>query len=75
MTADISSPITLPCGVTVKNRIAKAPMTEGLADSMNRATERHVRLYRKWAEGGAGILVTGNVQVDRRFLERPHQER
>ena len=38
---------------------------------MNRATERHVTLYRKWAEGGAGILVTGNVQVDRRFLERP----
>ena len=71
MTVDISSPITLPCGVTVKHRIAKAPMTEGLADSMNRATERHVRLYRKWAEGGAGILVTGNVQVDRRFLERP----
>ena len=71
MTVDISSPITLLCGVTVKNRIAKAPMTEGLADSMNRATERHVRLYRKWAEGGAGILVTGNVQVDRRFLERP----
>ena len=71
MTVDISSPITLPCGVTVKNRIAKAPMTEGLADPMNRATKRHVTLYRKWAEGGAGILVTGNVQVDRRFLERP----
>lgn len=71
MTVDISSPITLPCGVAVKNRIAKAPMTEGLADSMNRATERHVTLYRKWAEGGAGILITGNIQVDRRYLERP----
>lgn len=71
MTVDISSPITLPCGVSVKNRIAKAPMTEGLADPMNRATERHVTLYKKWAEGGASILVTGNVQVDRRYLERP----
>jgi len=71
MTIDISSPLTLPCGVSVKNRIAKAPMTEGLADEMNRATARHETLYRKWAEGGAGILVTGNVQVDRRFLERP----
>ncbi|MAL80580.1 MAG: NADH:flavin oxidoreductase [Sneathiella sp.] len=71
MTVEISSPIRLACGVSVKNRIAKAPMTEGLADPMNRATDRHVRLYRKWAEGGAGILVTGNVQVDRRYLERP----
>ncbi|PHQ71423.1 MAG: NADH:flavin oxidoreductase [Sneathiella sp.] len=71
MPIDISAPFTLPCGTTVKNRIAKAPMTEGLADPMNRATSRHETLYRKWAEGGAGILVTGNVQVDRRYLERP----
>ncbi len=71
MTVDISTPITLPCGTFVKNRLAKAPMTEGLADPMNRATAKHVTLYRKWAEGGAGILVTGNVQVDRRYLERP----
>jgi len=45
-------------------------MTEGVADASNRATERHVTLYRRWADGGAGILLTGNVQVDRRFLER-----
>jgi len=45
-------------------------MTEGLADAGNRATERHVTLYRRWAEGGAGLLLTGNVQVDRRYLER-----
>ncbi|TNE39632.1 MAG: NADH:flavin oxidoreductase/NADH oxidase family protein [Alphaproteobacteria bacterium] len=70
-TPDIASSFTLPCGVKVKNRIAKAPMTEGLADPMNRATKRHETLYGKWAEGGSGILITGNVQVDRRFLERP----
>ena len=45
-------------------------MTEGLADAANRATARHVTLYRRWAEGGAGLLLTGNVQVDRRYLER-----
>jgi 2,4-dienoyl-CoA reductase-like NADH-dependent reductase (Old Yellow Enzyme family) len=45
-------------------------MTEGLADSENRATGRHATLYRRWAEGGAGMLLTGNVQVDRRYLER-----
>ena len=45
-------------------------MTEGLADALNRATDRHVDLYRRWASGGAGALLTGNVQVDRRYLER-----
>ncbi len=45
-------------------------MTEGLADAFNRATDRHVTLYRRWAEGGASLLLTGNVQVDRRYLER-----
>lgn len=45
-------------------------MTEGLADDRNRATARHVELYRRWADGGAGALLTGNVQVDRRYLER-----
>lgn len=45
-------------------------MTEGLADAENRATDRHATLYRRWATGGAGLLLTGNVQVDRRYLER-----
>ncbi|GJL92393.1 NADH:flavin oxidoreductase/NADH oxidase family protein [Hyphococcus sp.] len=63
--------LTLPSGGKLKNRIAKAAMTEGLADAYNRATGRHVTLYRRWAEGGAGLLLTGNVMVDRRYLERP----
>lgn len=71
MRVTIASPLVLPCGTTLKNRIAKGAMTEGLADTRNQATERHVRLYRRWAQGGAGMLLTGNVQVDRRHLERP----
>ncbi len=67
----LNSPITLPCGAVLKNRLVKAAMTEGAADTNNRATQRHVRLYRRWAGSGAGMLLTGNVQVDRRFLERP----
>ena len=68
--AGIASELGLPCGATIKNRLCKAAMTEGLADARNRATPRHVTLYRRWAEGGAGLLLTGNVQVDRRYLER-----
>jgi 2,4-dienoyl-CoA reductase-like NADH-dependent reductase (Old Yellow Enzyme family) len=69
--AALDSPLTLPCGATLPNRLCKAAMTEGLADARLRATARHEVLYRRWSEGGAGLLVTGNVQVDRRVLERP----
>jgi len=71
MTTRLDDELTLPCGATIGNRIFKSAMTEGMADRHDRATERHVRLYRAWSEGGAGLLVTGNVMVDRRFLERP----
>jgi 2,4-dienoyl-CoA reductase-like NADH-dependent reductase (Old Yellow Enzyme family) len=29
------------------------------------------RLYRIWSEGGASVLLSGNIQVDRNHLERP----
>lgn len=67
----LSTPLSLPCGVRIPNRLAKAPMTEGLADDHLRATDKHVRLYRRWSHGGAGLHITGNVQIDRRVLERP----
>lgn len=67
----LSSPLTLPCGQVLPNRIAKSAMTEGLSDEYGRATEGHNRLYRAWSEGGTGLLITGNVQIDRRYPERP----
>lgn len=67
----LSQSLKLPCGATLPNRIAKAAMTEGVADANLNATERHARLYGRWAEGGAGLLITGNVMIDRTVLERP----
>ena len=67
----LGCPLRLPCGAVLPNRLAKAALTEGLADERNRATLRHQALYRRWSLGGAGLCITGNVQVDRRFLERP----
>nr|WP_269815618.1 NADH:flavin oxidoreductase/NADH oxidase family protein [Parvularcula mediterranea] len=61
----------MPCGVSLKNRIAKAAMTEHQADADLLPNDRHVTLYKRWAEGGAGLLITGNVIVDRRHLEHP----
>ncbi len=71
MTDPLAQPLRLPCGAVVPNRLCKAAMTEGLGDAQLRATDRHVRLYRAWSEGGAGLHITGNVMVDRQVIERP----
>jgi 2,4-dienoyl-CoA reductase-like NADH-dependent reductase (Old Yellow Enzyme family) len=65
----LNSPLELPCGAIVPNRLCKAAMTERLADSHSRATPALERLYRLWSAGGAGLLLTGNVQIDRKHLE------
>lgn len=67
----LATPLTFRSGVTVPNRIAKSAMTEGLADAANRATPALARLYGRWAAGGIGLQITGNIQVSRRHLERP----
>ncbi len=66
----IDQPLTLPCGHTLTNRLCKAAMTEGLADAHDNATPGHQRLYATWARGGAALLLSGNIMVDRRYLER-----
>ena len=67
----LAQPFELPCGAVLPNRICKAAMTEGLGDALLRATPLHENLYRQWSEGGAGLLITGNVMIDRHILERP----
>lgn len=66
----VTDPITLRCGLTLPNRLGRAAMTEGLANARNDPTVRHERLYAANASGGAGLILTGNVMIDRRHLER-----
>ena len=66
----LTEPLTLPCGLRLENRLGRAAMTEGIAGPRNDPNERHVRLYAANARGGAGLVLTGNVMVDRRHLER-----
>ncbi|QDM40622.1 NADH:flavin oxidoreductase/NADH oxidase family protein [Altererythrobacter sp. TH136] len=65
-----ADPLTLPNGQSLKNRLCKAAMTEGLADAAGRPSDGLIRLYGRWANGGIGLLLTGNIQVDRTHLER-----
>src|SRR5690625_1341991 len=46
-------------------------MSETLAVRDNQPTEKYVQLYKRWADGGAGILITGNVMIDRSALGEP----
>lgn len=67
----LAQPLTLPCGATLPNRIAKAAMTEGLADPAGVPTPELERLYGLWSDGGAGLLLSGNILIDGDHLERP----
>ena len=71
MTQLISQSLKLPCGAELPNRLAKAAMTEGLATANGVPTPELERLYGLWSDGGAGMLLSGNIQVDRDHLERP----
>ncbi|SHJ62018.1 NADH:flavin oxidoreductase/NADH oxidase family protein [Aquimarina spongiae] len=65
----ISTELKLPCGATIKNRLVKSAMTERISDKKFEPTKGHNRLYKMWADTGAGLLITGNVVIDRKHLE------
>ncbi|WP_108835570.1 NADH:flavin oxidoreductase/NADH oxidase family protein [Tateyamaria sp. Alg231-49] len=66
-----ADPLDLPCGVRLKNRFCKSAMTEALANADDAPNTAHQTLYERWSHGGMAVNVTGNVMVDRRYLERP----
>jgi 2,4-dienoyl-CoA reductase-like NADH-dependent reductase (Old Yellow Enzyme family) len=59
MTNLLDWPLDLPCGATLSNCVAKAAMSEGLADSGNHSTPRLETLYQRWAGSGASLLLSG----------------
>src|SRR6476620_11602001 len=64
-------PLPLPCGQVLPNRLMKAAMSEALADPAHSPDTRLERLYTTWSQGGYGLLITGNVMVDRTQLGEP----
>ena len=61
----------LQSGLVLPNRLAKSAMSEALATYDNHPTPELVALYRRWAQSGIGMLITGNVMIDRRALGEP----
>ncbi|QCB48729.1 NADH:flavin oxidoreductase/NADH oxidase family protein [Hydrogenophaga sp. PAMC20947] len=61
----------LPCGVTLKNRIAKSAMSDSLGDGTGHPTPEQCRLYQRWAEGGLAVAIVGEVQGNSGCAEKP----
>lgn len=60
--------LLLPNGTVIPNRLAKAAMEENMADNDQAPSEKLIRLYQSWADGGVGLMITGNVMIDRRAM-------
>ncbi|KAJ0385506.1 hypothetical protein COL922a_006257 [Colletotrichum nupharicola] len=71
----LEKPLTLACGLTISNRLVKAAMAEGLGrkDTRNLPAGREcLDVYGEWANGGWGLVITGNVQIDPAHLGGPN---
>ena len=56
----------------IKNRLIKPAMSEQLGDRNNNPKgDELAALYHRWAEGGIGLMITGNIMVDRNALGEP----
>lgn len=65
------APLALPNGAVLPNRIAKAAMEENLAAEGQVPGKALWTLYRRWAQGGVGLQITGNVMVDPSAMTGP----
>ena len=69
--AVLASEFVLPCGLRLKNRLAKAAMSDSLGDGAGDSTNLQIELYQRWANGGVGLAMIGEVQVDPAYAEKP----
>jgi 2,4-dienoyl-CoA reductase-like NADH-dependent reductase (Old Yellow Enzyme family) len=72
----INTPLSLsfefPNSSKIPNRIAKSAMEESLCSEDHGPSDRLINLYKRWSEGEPGLLITGNIMVDRRALTGPN---
>lgn len=71
MSSELFSPLPLRSGQVLRNRIAKAAMEENMAGDGQLPDRGLLSLYRRWAAGGTGLLITGNVMVHAEALTGP----
>jgi 2,4-dienoyl-CoA reductase-like NADH-dependent reductase (Old Yellow Enzyme family) len=67
----LNSNFTLTNGQVIKNRLFKSAMSEQLGTKDNQPQAGLSTLYGRWAKGGIGLSMTGNVMIDRNALGEP----
>lgn len=67
----LNQTLTLPCGSKLKNRIAKSAMSDSLGDGAGNPTDDQINLYERWAKGGLGLSIIGEVQATPNYAEKP----
>ena len=67
----LGQPLDLPCGVRLKNRLVKSAMSDSLGDGAGNPTVAQMRLYERWADGGAALSLIGEVQTNPHYPEKP----
>lgn len=70
-TDSLFASLTLPCGATLKNRLAKSAMSDSLGNGRGNPTNEQIRLYGRWAEGGTALCIVGEVQGNPGAAEKP----
>jgi 2,4-dienoyl-CoA reductase-like NADH-dependent reductase (Old Yellow Enzyme family) len=69
---NLNRPLTLRSKLTIPNRLAKAAMSENLANQKFLPDTELLRLYESFGASGAGLLITGNILVDHKSLGEPN---
>lgn len=69
---NFATPITLPCGVVLKNRFTKSAMSENMATKDHYPGLEFYNSYKRWSKGGVGLCISGNVMVDSRHRGEPN---
>ncbi|MDQ0206623.1 NADH:flavin oxidoreductase/NADH oxidase family protein [Alkalicoccobacillus murimartini] len=67
----LANELKLSNGTTIKNRFFKSAMSEALASKNHNTSKSLIHLYETWAKGGSGLVMTGNVMIDRNALGEP----
>ena len=68
----LNKPLLLPCGATIKNRLAKAALSENMARDNHSPGKEFENLYQYWSSGGVGLIISGNVMIDSSALGEPY---
>ena len=77
MTSPLFTPLTLPNGAVLQNRLCKAAMEENMAEGGQVPGAALINLYTAWsnaaekANAGPGLILSGNVMVDPTAMTGP----